>query len=126
VLGCDFFERLYMYACTHFNLCRISRPCLSSCEVLFFGAKVFVSDGSLFCLLVRIKCVFFAHVLVCTLENDHRSTCLHVYMLHGCIFSAERGGNFLLSPDTTKLLKNNYFPYLLYSMSFSLFLSNSF
>jgi hypothetical protein len=32
----------------------------------------------------------------------------------------ERGGNFLLSPATTKLLKNNYFSYLPYSMSFSL------
>ncbi len=28
--------------------------------------------------------------------------------------SGERGGNFLLSPATTKLLKNNYFSYLLY------------
>jgi hypothetical protein len=28
----------------------------------------------------------------------------------------ERGGNFLLSPATTKLLKNNYFSYLLYSL----------
>jgi hypothetical protein len=32
----------------------------------------------------------------------------------------ERGGYFLLSPATTELLKNNYFSYLLYSMSFSL------
>ena len=35
--GCDFFERVHMYACTHFNLFRIFRPCVSLCEVLFFG-----------------------------------------------------------------------------------------
>ncbi len=33
----------------------------------------------------------------------------------------ERGGNFLLSPATTKLLKNNYFSYLLYSLCCFLF-----
>ncbi len=49
-------------------------------------AKFFFSDGSLFCLLVYVNLVFFAHVRMCTLENDHLSTCLHVYMLHGCIF----------------------------------------
>ena len=45
---------------------------------IFFGffvhvchyAKFCFSDGSLFCLLVHIKRVFFAHVRMCTLEND--------------------------------------------------------
>ncbi len=55
----------------------------SMCVAVRRRAKFFFSDGSLFCLLVRIECVFVAHVRVCTLENDHRS----VYMLHGCIFS---------------------------------------
>ncbi len=50
-------------------------------------AKYCFSDGFNFCLLVHIKRVFSAHARVCTLENDYRSTCLHVYMLHGCIFS---------------------------------------
>jgi hypothetical protein len=49
-------------------------------------AKFFFSDGCLFCLLVYVKRVFFAHVRMCTLENDHMSTCLHVYMFYVRIF----------------------------------------
>ena len=57
---------------------------LSNCGA--WAVSVFlVIAGFLFCLLVHIKRVFFAHVRVCTLENDYRSTWLHVYMLHGCI-----------------------------------------
>ncbi len=79
-LGCDFFERVHMYACAHFNLFRIFRPCVSLCKVLFFGWVSLLST-------CPHKMCFFAHVRVCTLENDYRSTCLHVYKLHGCIFS---------------------------------------
>ena len=79
-LGCDFFEHVHMYACTHFNFFWIFSPCVSLCEVLFFGWVYLLST-------CPHKTCFFAHVRVCTLENDYRSTCLHFYMLHRCIFS---------------------------------------
>ncbi len=80
----------FLWACVHVRMYALqplsdfSSMCVAV-QSYFFRSEVFFSDGSLFCLLVRIKCVFFAHVRVCTLENYHRSTCLHVYMLHGCI-----------------------------------------
>jgi hypothetical protein len=35
--SCGQFYVQMLYACTHFNLFRIFRPCVSLCEVLFFG-----------------------------------------------------------------------------------------
>ena len=57
-LGCDFFERVYMYACTHLNLFRIFRPCVLPCEVLFFGWVSLLSTGPhtmcFFCTWTRV------------------------------------------------------------------------
>ncbi len=74
---------LSVCTCTHVHTSTFFGFFIHVCRCVMFC----FSDGSLFCLLVHIKRVFFAHVRVCTLENDYRSTCVHVYMLHGCIFS---------------------------------------
>ncbi len=96
-LGCDFVAPIHKYTNT-------------TQKTVFL-----LSKGFYFC--NRFLCIFCFAKKVISLDR-YTDTHAKWPLFYLCLrfFYLERGGNFLLSPATTKLLKNNCFSYLLYSL----------